>query len=181
MPEYYFDVETNATGEKPDIENDEILTIQYQRVSTKTGKPEGQLQILKSWESSEKEILENFYSIFEPSKPLYFIPIGMNLNFDLLMLHNRWKKYGIDVPLKTLLYHHPSVDIKSILVILNGGEFKGASMEKFCGKKSSGAILPEWYSKKDYPAIEKYIIDEAEAFLQFYQKLKIEMPLIVKS
>ncbi|MCX5718546.1 MAG: hypothetical protein NT055_01035 [Nitrospirae bacterium] len=145
MPEYYFDVETNATGEKPDIENDEILTIQYQRVSTKTGKPEGQLQILKSWESSEKEI------------------------------------YGKDVPLKTLLYHHPSVDIKSILVILNGGEFKGASMEKFCGKKSSGAIVPEWYSKMDYPAIEKYIIDEAEAFLQFYQKLKIEMPLIVKS
>ena len=32
MPEYYFDIETNTSGLKPNYENDEILTIQFQRL-----------------------------------------------------------------------------------------------------------------------------------------------------
>jgi len=161
---------------RPDIENDEILTIQYQKVTTETGEPKEPLQILKSWESSEKEILERFHSIFIPEKSFNFIPIGMNLNFDLFVLHNRWKKYGINVPLMTLLYDHPKIDIKPIIVILNKGEFKGASLEKFCGKEQSGKMVSHWYAMKDYASIENYIIKESEAFLRFYQKLKNEMP-----
>ncbi len=61
MPEYYFDIETNAKGSKPDVENDEILTIQFQKLGTVSGHKEGELTILKSWESSEKEILEQFF------------------------------------------------------------------------------------------------------------------------
>lgn len=92
MPEYYLDIETNAIGPRPDIENDEILTIQFQRLSSMSGRKEGDLTILESWKTSENAILKQFHSIFQPSKSFEFIPIGMNLNFDFFMLHNRWKK-----------------------------------------------------------------------------------------
>ncbi len=175
MPEYYFDIETNAKGGKPDI-NDEILTIQFQRLGTKTGEKEEELTILKSWESSEREILNDFYYIFKPDKLFNFIPIGDNLIFDFFALHHRWKSISIDVPLKTLIYDHPCIDIKSILVILNGGSFKGASLKAFLGKPG-GVKVPEWYANGDYGAIEDYIRHEAEDFIQFYQQLKQEIPL----
>lgn len=179
MPEYYLDIETNAKGQRPDIENDEILTIQFQRLSSRSGRKEGDLTILKSWESSEKEILKKFYNIFQPTEPFEFTPIGMNLNFEFFMLHNRWKRIGIDVPLRTLIYDHPCIDIKPILVILNEGSFKGASLERFIGKKDTGAKIPEWYAKRDYVAIEKYIRDEAEGFIRFYQRLKEGIPRVL--
>lgn len=171
MPEYYLDIETNAKGSKPDIENDEILTIQYQELDSRTGETRGELKILKSWESSEKTILENFHSIYQPNDLFSFIPIGMNLIFDFFMLHMRWKRIDIEVSLKNLIYDHPYIDIKPILVILNRGSFKGASLEKFIGKKDSGAKIPKWYAEGNYDAIERYIRDEAERFIQFYQRL----------
>lgn len=180
MSEYYLDIETNAKGQSPDVENDEILTIQFQRLGSRSGREEGDLTILKSWESSEKEILKKFYNIFQPTKPFEFIPIGMNLNFDLFMLHNRWKRINIEVPLRTLIYDHPYIDIKPILVILNDGSFKGASLERFIGKKDTGAKIPEWYANRDYVAIERYIHDEAERFIHFYQKLKKKIPNVLR-
>lgn len=181
MPEYYLDIETNAKGPNPDVENDEILTIQFQRLGSVSGQKESNLTILKSWESSEEEILKKFHSIFQPTKPFEFVPIGMNLHFEILMLQNRWKKAGIEVPLKTLIYDHPHIDIKSILVILNGGAFKGANLGKFTGKTHSGDEIPKWYAKKDYAAIEKYIQDEAEGFINFYQRLKERIPVALQS
>jgi len=175
VPEYYLDIETNARGEKPDI-NDEILTIQFQRLGTKTGEEEGDLTILKSWESSEKEILKEFYFIFSPDNPFKFVPIGENLSFDFFALHHRWQSIGINVPLKTLIYDHPCIDIKSILVIFNEGSFKGASLKAIFGK-TGGVKVPEWYANGNYNAIEDYIRREAEDFIQFYQKLKKELPL----
>lgn len=176
MPEYYLDIETNAKMSKPDIENDEILTIQFQRLGSISGQKEGDLTILKSWESSEEDILRKFHSIFQPSKPFEFIPIGMNLHFEFFMLQNRWKKIGIEVLLKTLIYDHPHIDIKPILVILNNGSFKGANLGKFTGKTHTGDKIPEWYANKDYAAIEKYVQDETEGFIKFYQRLKERIP-----
>ncbi len=86
------------------------------------------------------------------------------------MLHNRWKRIGIEVPLKTLIYDHPYIDIKPILVMLNSGKFKGASLGNFTGKTHTGEKIPEWNAKKDYIAIEKYICEEAEGFIHLYQK-----------
>jgi len=56
LAEYYFDMETTGF----DFDKDEIITIQFQRLNGFTGEPIGELEILKSWESSEKEILETF-------------------------------------------------------------------------------------------------------------------------
>ena len=60
MPDYYFDIETNPGGQMPDFAGDEILTIQFQRLDSRTGERKGELNVLKSWESSERDILEKF-------------------------------------------------------------------------------------------------------------------------
>jgi hypothetical protein len=154
MPEYYLDIETNSKGIKPTTD-DEILTIQYQKLNTKTGREEDDLTILKSWESSEKQILTTFHRVFQPEKSFAFIAIGMNLNFDFFLLHNRWKRIDISVSLETLFYTLPYIDVKPIIVLLNEGSFKGARLDKFTGKERSGAIIPELYAKRDYAAIEQ--------------------------
>jgi len=176
MPEYYLDIETNTRTLKPDVENDEILTIQFQRLESKTGEKKSDLTILKSWESSERDILERFHSIFRPDDSWSFVPIGFNLSFDFVSLYSRWKRIGIDVPLETLLDEHPYIDIKPILVIFNKGSFKGANLQKFAGKQHSGIEISEWYAKKDYAAIEEYIRDEADKSIHLYQFLKKRLP-----
>ena len=178
MPDYYFDIETNSRGPKPDFTNDEILTIQLQQIDSRTGEKEGDLTILKSWESSEKDILERFHSIFSPEDVWKFVPIGCNLSFDFFSLLYRWRSIGIKVQPKILFSEHPYIDIKSILVICNRGTFKGANLEKFVGKQGSGLKVSEWYAEEDYASIQKYIEDEAEGFIKFYQFLVQRLPSV---
>ena len=59
---YYLDIETTGFDE----ENDKIITIQYMALDEETGKPAGQLKILKEWESDEKTILKRFIEDFRP-------------------------------------------------------------------------------------------------------------------
>ena len=176
MKDYYLKIETTGI----DVENDKILTIQFQKLGTTSGRTESDLTILKSWESSEKEILEEFFNIFDPlGHKFSFMPIGISLDFVFLMLHNRWNKYGIDVPLKTLTYGTPNVDLKSILVILNGGMHKGASLNVITGKKNNGASIHKLYANKDYKGIEDHIVENAENFIKFYQLMKERLPLLI--
>ena len=175
MTEYYLNIETTGT----DVENDKILTIQFQKLGTTSGRTESDLTILKSWESSEKEILEEFFNIFDPlGHKFSFMPIGISLDFVFLMLHNRWNKYGIDVPLKTLTYGTPNVDLKSILVILNGGMHKGASLNVITGKKNNSAVIRKLCVNKDYKGIEDHIVENAETFVKCYQLIKENIPLL---
>jgi len=56
MTNFYLDIETAGT----DAERDQILTIQFQPLDRATGRPIGDLRILKAWESSEKQIIGQF-------------------------------------------------------------------------------------------------------------------------
>ena len=49
MAEYYFDIETYSPGEKPNPETDKIISIQFQRIDLRTGKPLENPTILKEW------------------------------------------------------------------------------------------------------------------------------------
>lgn len=176
MVDYYLDIETTGT----DVENDKILTIQFQKLDVASGKKEGELKILKIWESSEEEILKEFYDIFDPLGHLFsFNPIGVSLYFDYFMLHTRWNKFGIDVPLKRLIHEIPHVDIKPILTIFNGGKHKGASLDNFTGKKNDSSVIPELYNNKDFSRIEEYIVEETEGFIKFYQMIKEKIPDVI--
>ncbi len=176
MSDYYFDIETNSRTSKPDYKNDEILTIQFQQVDSRTGEKKGDLTILKSWESSEKDILERFYSVFNPEDLWKFVPIGCNLSFDFFSLLYRWRRIGIEVPPKILFSEHPYIDVKPILVIFNRGSFKGADLGKFIGKQRSELKVSEWCAKKDYNSVQEYIEDEADRFIRFYQFLVQRLP-----
>jgi len=71
MIEYYFDIETTGV----DFEKDEIITIQWQELDGFTGRPKSELNILKSWESSEREILKSFLPNLM-RHPFDFIMVG---------------------------------------------------------------------------------------------------------
>jgi len=176
MPDYYFDIETYSKTQEPDFQNDEIIAITYQQIDSRTGEVKSKLNILKSWESSEKDILQRFYSIFNPREKWRFIPIGCNLSFDFTSLIYRFRNASIEVNVRNLFTEHPYLDIQPILIMFNRGSFKGASLDKFTGKQHSGAYIKEWYEKEDYRIIESYIENEADSFLKLYQFLVKRLP-----
>lgn len=173
MTEYYFDVETTDT----DFDKGEIITIQWQRLNGFTGEPVDKINILKRWESSEEDILKEFYPHLK-CKPFDFIFIGKNLFFDFCMLNERLKHYGLGEIDLRCLNERVSLDIKPILVIMNDGSFK--AYDEVIPKTNStpNDMIPKLYADKRYPKIIKYIEDEAKDFIKAYQILKKEIPSI---
>jgi len=176
MSDYYLDIETCSRTQRPDFTNDAIIAISYQQIDSRTGEAKGKLNILKSWESSEEEILQEFHPIFNPEEKWGFIPIGCNLSFDFTTLIYRFKKIGIAINARNLFAEHPYIDIQPILIMFNRGSFKGAALEKFTRKRYPGSKIIEWYDKKDYRAIQDYIEDEAASFLELYKFLVRRLP-----
>lgn len=175
MAEYYFDTET--TGLCP--QSDKIITIQWQRVNGFTGEPIGELQILKEWNSSEKEILKEFLPNIK-CKPFDFILVGKNLLFDFNFLDKRLNHYNLgEFPL-SCAYERVSLDIKPILVMINKGNFMG--YDKVLDKTGDLAKVdvPQLYREGKYREIIKYIEEETKVFLKGYQVLKREMPSLAK-
>ncbi len=178
MAEYYLDLETFSPVKPIDFNKDPIISIAYQQIDGKTGNALSPLVILKSWETNEADMLKKFYQIFNIQNRWSFIPIGFKLaDFDMIMLGTHWKKLGIDINV-TSLYNHPFIDIYSTILLCNGGEFKGCTLNKFAGKQESGANISEWFINKDYNAIEVYIKDEAQAFIGLYAYLVKQMPIV---
>ena len=165
--EYYFDIETN--GINP--EENKIITLQYQQLD-RSGNPTGELVILKEWELTEEELVKQFLQVF---KKLEFIPVGMNLSFDFKFLLNKIKKYtGKEIEFSEFT-NIPHLDIKSILVMMNNGNFKGSSLTNFTNKKQRGSIVPFYYRNQDYDKIIKYIEIEAAEFIKFYRDVKLHL------
>lgn len=169
--EYYFDTETTGF----DFEKDKIITIQWQRLDGFTGEPIGELNILKEWKSSEKEILKTFVPnllcrLFD------FILVGKNLLFDFCILSQKMKQYKFPEFDLRCVYQRVSLDIKPILVMMNNGDFNG--YDKIIPKTNltKNDKIPKLYEKKKFPEILQYIKDETEDFLKAYQMLKKEIP-----
>ncbi len=178
MSDYYFDIETFSQTRKPNFRDDEIIAITYQQIDSRTGQPRDNLNTLKSWESSEADILQKFYSIFNPQEKWNFVPIGFNLSFDFISLLYRWMKIGKQVNTTSLFVEHPYIDIQPILMMFNQGAFNGCTLEKYAGKKQPGNRVADWYGNKDYLAIQLYIEDEASCFLKLYQYMVTRLPSV---
>ena len=138
---YYLDIET--TGLDP--LHDKIITIQYMKLERNTAKPVGPLKILKEWECDEKTILKKFISDFIPEKQWAFVPIGFNLEFEHKFFWQRCISNGLK-PVDIL--HGPFLDLKTIAVIMNKGEFKGASLHNITNKPHGGGSIPRLYAEK---------------------------------
>lgn len=174
MGQYYFDIET--TGLNP--QENKIVSIQIQELDRNTGEKIGELIILKEWESCEKEILEEFIigsGILEYS--FNFIPVGYNLGFEHKFLMERTKIYNL--PTVDIL-DNPFLDLKSIGVLMNRGEFRGSGLDKITGKKSDGSLLPTWYKEKQFDKILEYVRLEAEEFIKLNSWLYKKMPELLE-
>ena len=170
---YYLDIET--TGLDP-LHN-KIITIQYMELDRNTAKPIGPLKILKEWESDEKTILKKFIEEFRPKDRWAFVPIGYGLSFEHKFFWPRCISNGLE-PINIL--GGPFLDLMTVAVLMNKGEFKGASLHKMTKKPHSGAIVVQWYDEKKYAEIESYIKTEADEFSNFCVRLYKEMPPLLE-
>ena len=175
MAEYYFDTETTGRN----FDKDEIITIQWQELGF-AGEPVGELKILKRWESSEKEILENFL----PKLTCYhwdFVFIGKNLLFDFNMLHQRMKHYNLGEIDLRCYDKRVTLDIAPLLVLMNRGNFR--DYDKIIPKTNplENKDIPKLFREGKYPEIIQYINDETKDFVKAYQILKRELPSLTKT
>ena len=170
---YYLDIET--TGLDP--LHSKIITIQYMELERNTGKPVGPLKILKEWESDEKTILKRFIEDFVPLNQWAFIPIGFNLQFEHKFLWQRCISNGLQ-PVDIL--NGPFLDLKTVAVLMNKGEFKGAALHNLTNKPHGGGNIPQLYAEKKYGEIENYIKRETEEFTTFCTRLYKELPQLLQ-
>jgi len=167
----YLDIET--TGLDP--LQSKIITIQYMELERNTAKPVGPLKILKEWESNEKTILKKFISDSGVGNkyPFAFIPVGYNLEFEHKFFWQRCMSNALQ-PVDIL--NRPFLDLKTVGVIMNKGEFKGSGLDKITNKPQSGKDIPRLYDEKNYGEIEKYIKIETESFREWLAKLYVKLP-----
>lgn len=162
-----------------DFDKDEIITVQWQRLNGFTAEPIGELNISKSWESSEKEILENFVPNVN-CRRWDFVFVGKNLMFDFCFLSTKMKQYGLGEFDLRCLYDRAWLDVKPLLVIMNKGNFIG--YDKVLPKTNplTNDKIPQLYREGRFAEIIQYIKDEATDFIKAYQTLKKELPLLTK-
>ncbi len=172
MGTYYLDIETNGLDE---VQN-KIISIQYVELERGTGRILGDLTILKEWELGEKEMLRRFIdeSPITNDYPFDFIPVGYNLGFEHKFLLEKSSRYDDLFPISIL--SRPCVDLRSIGILMNKGEFRGSGLDKLTGKSHSGIPIIHWYDEKKYDEIENYIKNETEEFVKWYVWLHKEMP-----
>jgi len=86
----------------------------------------------------------------------------------------------IEIPLQLIMHEIPKLDLKSILVIANKGNFKGSSLDNFSKKSGSGQQTRLYIKNKEWDNLLNYIKQEAEAFLDVYKILVKNIPTILK-
>lgn len=175
MTEYYFDIETSEL----DPWKNQVIAVAYQLVSRNL--PSGDLIILRAWESGgERGILSKVMKLglfdIDGGKSFNFIPVGTNLFFDLVFLFVRTQKLGLKrwttKRILQFLQEKPMKDIKTALVAMNDGSFKGSGLDDFTTKKRvDGAVVPRLWAKRDFEGIDRYIHEDARAFFDVYGKI----------
>ena len=171
MANYYLDIETTGVDPK----NDKIITIQFAKLDRNTAEQIGVLKILKEWELEEKKLIQEFVlksGINDPYE-FSFVPVGYNLGFEHNFFLERCKVHSLE---RVDILNHPFIDLRTLGIIMNWGEFKGSGLDKLTAKPHDGSIIPTLYEEKKFEEIEDYIRDEAKEFLKFCSLVYRELP-----
>jgi hypothetical protein len=173
MAEYYFDVATTGT----DPAQHEVLAVGLQPLQG--SRPMGPLSILTQWEyGGERGLLQAVYrsDVFAVASFDYVL-VGPNLlRFDLPFLMERMDGLGVRPWPRAVatryLAEKPSLDLRSVLVLLNGRRFDGSGLQNFSRRPIiPGEEVPKMWARKDYRGIETYMRQHAEAFLEIYGQI----------
>ena len=169
---HYLDIETTGL----DSDKDKVIAIQFAKIDFATGTMVQPVMIMAEWNSSEEDILEKAYSFLMEGNEWDFVPCGYNiLHFDLPFLFSRFKTVlGKNVSYEFL--NRPTLDLKGTFILMNGGRFKGSN--RFIKKDGwNGKMVPEFYRRKEYNKIVKYIVKESLAFSEAFCELRNKLNL----
>ncbi len=177
---YYLSIETASEYKDRNPSTDKIITIQYQKLDD-LGNPIEDIVILKSWESDEKTILEQFMNIYHMGNDNYkwqFIPIDNMINYSLLTIAHRamnHKLLTISGSLcDSLFYNKPMLNIQPIFIFGNSMSFKsGLRINEYARLN-----IPTLYKNKKYDEITKIIENKAVAMIQCIRLFIEKIPII---
>lgn len=169
----YFDIETHSPGVEPSFDDKVILICM--RVNGDT--------LLREWESSEEDILSDFYwnYLMRWIKKETTIFIGWNITrFDIPVLTYRLYVHKID-NLKNILEAFRIaywMDLRQCLLPFNRFRFKGLGEEKVAEKLKirkpvhSNKDIRTFYETRNFKAIEEHILSEMVFLSDLFRKLK---------
>lgn len=186
--ETYVDKISPLSGLNPYLKTSKIISIAYNYYNQlilkdlDIKKP----TLLKEWESSEREILLNFYRFLkmkvEDDKHIKLV--GFNhLKFDLTYLFGRFIMNEVADPeeIYTLLYKKPHcIDLAQISQIISNHKSKEIMnvgqkvVNRFFGipvRSGSGLDYTKYYENKEYDKYEKTVYDEF-SFEKLYINLR---------
>jgi len=170
----YFDIETYSPGERPQFTNT-IIAVGLTEL-------DGRLTLLRSWQKTEKEVLDEFYGRLKnlvemrPRRRL----VGHNvLGFDLPLFIARAQAYELDKTedIIEVVYRQEVIDLLQCLLPYNGFRYKGLNAERLSRIfdltpiEYTGKDISKLYENKDYEAIEKHLTSDLKFIIDLHEKL----------
>jgi DNA polymerase elongation subunit (family B) len=170
----YFDIETfSENGFRADTTK--VISIQYKD-------HQGNLKILKEWESSEKDILQKFLTDLKMmKKDDFLILVGHNiLRFDLPVIIRRMVANGIDGHgnLEDFFSNIATLDTMQCMLPFNDMRFKGLSSEGIAQMLGitpphhKNTEIESFYKNREFQKIEQHAIADLKFVEDLYWKLK---------
>jgi hypothetical protein len=175
MDTYYLDVETQGEPGRPDPHVDTLLTIQYQKLHSKTWEPVESLTILKSWELGEAGVVQVFKDAFLPEDHLpTCMVIGHAVHYDKEIVRVFMQRYlGFEkFTAWDFLNKWQCIDSRGLTIFLNGGRLKGSGLKDWTAKPATGQGIADLAVQGRYAEIEAYIVAEAAAYMDFLRGMR---------
>jgi DNA polymerase elongation subunit (family B) len=171
----YLDIETFSEGEFR-VRNTKVISIQYKD-------SDGNITVLKEWESNEKTILKRFHDhLLKLKNTGFIVVIGHNLlRFDIPILIHRMAVHNIDTYENLLDLHHSHIiamDSLQCLLPFNDFQVKGLNAVelsrrlKIRAPKHKSTEIAQFYRNGQYDKIEEHILADLDFMEDLWRKLR---------